>query len=609
MLGMPYMHRCSSFCLIVFALLLSHHAHAETWMEVTSPHFRVITDGSVSQGRDVARDFEQMRHVFAVQLNDPEIGAHVPLTILAASDEGTFKMLEPRTWKQTGGNLAGEFHHGWEKQFASVILSANVQGQVVVLHEYTHSVLHARAHWLPMWLDEGMAEFYGYTRFETARTLVGTPSQRMGMLHDASLIPVAEMLNPKDQARLLQDQRRANLFYAEAWAMVHYMEFGKDMQGGIKLNAFFAKLQGGEPQATAFSEVFGDTKAFDDALSQYVRAITFKAGVMPADPKIDSKTFAVRKLTLAEVEYELGSFQVGAREMQLGRVRIEKALALDPKLAGAHEELAFLLFHEGKDSEAIKEWQQAVELDPARARSVFALLMTGVPLRDQKPQQLLETQRALQHVLELTPGFAPAHVELGLVDWRLGRLQQAYNDVHKAETLEPWRAGYHVLGGRILLAGHQPALAAKSARYVAERWEGPDRNEAVDLWQSVPVAARGDGAPPLPDMPPGAAVQQGSLTELTCGTSPGAPTLITLQPDTPGAAPITFKAERFRVGFSDSFWWGEDHFSPCHHLAGHTAVIAYKPADKVLLDLEVRDDLPTPATQGASAPAALAATP
>jgi hypothetical protein len=49
------------------------------------------------------------------------------------------------------------------------------------------------------------------------------------------------------------------------------------------------------------------------------------------------------------------------------------------------------------------------------------------------------------------------------------------------------------------------------------------------------------------------------------------------------------------IGFSDTLWWGEDHFSSCYHLAGHAAVLAYKPQGPQgpeLVDLEVRDDLP-----------------
>ena len=219
--------------------------------------------------------------------------------------------------------------------------------------------------------------------------------------------------------------------------------------------------------------------------------------------------------------------------------------------------------------------------------------MMSAPLDTQGPQQLMATQVKLQHVLELSPDFAPAYVEMALVEWRLGQLQKAFNDVHKAEQLEPWRAGYHVLSGDILLAGHQAALAANASRYVAERWTGPDHDEAVDLWNEVPLKDRGDGVPLVPDLPMGAKVERGTLTELTCGTQPGTPMVLTLTPATAGAAPITFRSDgRFQVGFSDSFWWGEDHFATCHHLTGHTAIVAYKPEDQHLLQLEVRDDLP-----------------
>jgi hypothetical protein len=85
------------------------------------------------------------------------------------------------------------------------------------------------------------------------------------------------------------------------------------------------------------------------------------------------------------------------------------------------------------------------------------------------------------------------YVELSLVEWKLGLMQQANNDVHQAETLEPWRAGYHLLTGRILLRGNKPAVAANYAQYVATHWFGPDHDEAFDLWQAIPPEQRGDG--------------------------------------------------------------------------------------------------------------------
>jgi tetratricopeptide (TPR) repeat protein len=573
-------------------------ANAETtWTEVQSPHFRVLTDGSAQQGRDVAAQFEQMRHVFAIAFKDSDIRSGPPLTIVAARDAGTFKALEPHAWKATKGNLAGEFHRGWEKQFATVILDSwGDQKQIVVFHEYTHSVVHARAHWLPIWMDEGMAEFYAYTRFESGRTLVGAPSIRMQVLQNRALLPVSEMLDTEDEAKLIRDDIKAQMFYAEAWAMVHYMMFGKGMGHGEKLHAFFRKLQDGEPEKDAFKDVFGDPHAFETALDGYVRSFTLQAGVFPADEKVNAKSFPARPLTPAETEYELGTFQIGAHEAVLGRQRIEKAVALDSNLAGAQEELGFLDFREGKDEEAVKEWQRAVDLDPARSRSLFALAMSASPLAAQSVSQLQATKGALQHVIDLSPDFAPAYVEMGLVDWRLGQMTPAFKDVSTAERLEPWRAGYHILAGHILLAGNQPAAAARYARYVAERWAGPDHNEAVDLWNDIPASYRGEGSALSLEIPAGAKLERGTLTALTCGKAPGEPMVLTLTPDQPGEEPLTLQVNgRFSIGFSDSFWWGEDHFTTCHHLTGHAAVVAYRAEDKRLVDLEARDDLPAAA--------------
>jgi hypothetical protein len=52
-----------------------------------------------------------------------------------------------------------------------------------------------------------------------------------------------------------------------------------------------------------------------------------------------------------------------------------------------------------------------------------------------------------------------------------------------------------------------------------------------------------------------------------------------------------------RIGFSDTLWFGTDHFTLCHHLEGLRAIVEYKPStDKDLtgewLGLELREDLP-----------------
>lgn len=586
-------------------------AHAEpTWTEVRSPHFRVLTDGSGRDARLVAHEFEQMRYVFVLRFGNSKVESGAPLTIVAARDGNTLRELEPGLWKAEGDKIAGEFHRGWEKQFALVRLDEWSTGaREVVYHEYTHSILHANAHWLPTWLDEGMAEFYAYTRFQGDRIYIGAPTERYAVLNSEVLIPATEMLGVDQRSPYYHDDRKMQLFYAESWALVHFMTFGPGMDAGAKLEAFYKDIQDHPDQQAAFRAHFGDPRAFDNAFAQYVRRFTFTAGVLPPGPIENQKTYAERKLSPPETAYELGCFHIGAHDRKIGRALLEKALALDPKLAAAHEELGFLDFAAGNDKEATLQWEQALALDPSLPRTRFALAMSGTPLSRQTEAQLRETETAMQRVLASAPGYAPAYVELALVEWRLRHLQEAYNDVHKAEALEPWRAGYHILAGRILLAGNQPAIAANYSRYVALHWFGPDHNEAVDLWDALPSNARGSDAQLTPDFPSGVKTARGTLTALSCQDIPGGGRSVTatLQPEG-NAKPLTLVGGRqLRIGFSDTLWWGEDHFSPCYHLADHPAVVAYKAGSNELLDLEVRDDLPgtgappKPATETATA--------
>jgi hypothetical protein len=579
-------------CVACLALLRPSTAAAQTWREIQSPHFRVVTDGSEKDGRDVAKEFEQMRSVFSTLFKNPVLDTGAPLLIVAVHQQG-LQALAPVFWNQRD-KIAGQFFRGWERQFALVRLDNSSElNQAVVFHEYTHSILHANLHWMPTWLDEGLAEFYAYTRFEGDHIYIGPPSVRLSHIKSESLIPIPQMMTANSRT-FFNDKNRDDLFYGEAWAMVHYISYGKHMGNGAKLTSFVRLMELGTPQLEAFQQTFGDPEAFQQKLSNYISTFTFAAGVMREVRGPDPNSFTVKILTRAEADYDLGSFDIGAHDYASGNSLLQAAESADLTLAGPHEELGFLDWRAGQDSEARTEWQKAITDDPSSYRSAFALLMSGPPLKQQTPQQLQQTQHALEAINAKAPKFAPVFVELALIQWRQGQLNAAYNDSLAAEKLEPWRAEYHLLTGYILLQNHQPALAAAYARQVASRWPGSDHDEAVDLWNQVPPAMRGDGPPLTLALPPDSTLARGTILSTYCSKTTGL--TVVLQPAAPNTPSLNlFAAGPVENGFADTLWFGEDHYTPCYHLAGLPAVVAYKPsADGTakLLVFEVRDDLP-----------------
>ncbi len=599
---------CILFCLGFLGTVPCASAE-RPWTEVRSPHFRVLTNGDKLAARHLANEFEQMRYVFVSQFPQFRIQSGAPLTIFAARDEQTAKKLEPGIWKMKGSKPAGLFHHGWEKEYVMVRLDlTDASARSTVYHEYTHSVLHLNSHWLPLWLDEGMAEFYGYTRFEQHKIYIGSLTRNAGVLGDVP-IPIETLLEVNFYSPYYHDDDKVQMFYAESWAAVHYMIFGAGMEHGAKLNRFFALLQQGIGQRKAFQQVFGDFSSFDKGLDLYMRSLAFYATVIHDPPQIEEKKFTTCTLTMAETEAELAGYHLAHHDSITARPLVEKALKDDPKLGLAHEEMGFLLFEDGEDDKAGEEFSQAYALDGKLYLSLFAKTMLSPLAVSAAPADEAAFESALMKVVDLNSAFAPGYVQLARLAVRQGKDERAFSLSRRAEELEPSRAGYHLLTGQILLRMGKDAEAAETAVYVAKRWYGPDRDEAVELWDSIPLAKRPPGETIAYERPAGTRAVGGIVKSVSCGGQ-GKPWTLVLNHD---GKDLTFHTSGlFGFGFADTQWWGEDHVSTCRHFTGQRAVVTYRPAAGAsyageVAEVDVRDDLPGKAAD--SSPTRVAARP
>ena len=586
---------------ILFPILPSAAFGAEKpWLEVDSPHFRVLSNGSDHEARRIALEFEQMRATLVDRFPHGRIETGTPLITFAARDEETAMELAPwmRQSEKKGIYFAGYFQHHWEKQFALVRLDLDTpDNHQVVYHEYTHNVLHANFRWLPMWFDEGLAEFFANTRFESGKIYIGAPSPRYRVLQNRALIPLDKLIS----MRSYRDGDEAGMFYAESWALVHFLHFGPGMAGGQKLNEFEMQLQKGTEQKKAFEAVFGDLSAFDKAFNEYVHRFAFTAGVLNNPPAIDEKSFQSRRLSAAETNAQLGGYHLWSNRLDIARPLIEESLMDDPNLGLANENLGFLQFTEGKDQEAQAAFSKAYALDPNLYLSLYYKTMLSDIARSREASDLASFRDAMLSILKINPDFAPAYIELALLDLRQGDTSMALAAALKAEKSEPTRAGYHLLTGNILLRLGRGKEASDFARYVASRWTGSDHNEAAELWNLVPLAERITGEPVSVEGPKDAQRAEGEIRSVACGDKDHA---LEMTIDRGGES-LTFRSPKgFMSGFSDTIWYGADHFSACHHLAGIRAIVWYKPStDKSftgdIVEVEYRNDIPNAAESAA----------
>jgi Tfp pilus assembly protein PilF len=537
-----------------------------------------------------------MRSVFADRYPDFRLEGGAPLTIFAALDESTAKSLEPALWRSRGAKPAGVFHHAWEKEYVMVQLEAWKRGALeIVYHEYTHSILHLNLHWIPVWLDEGIANFYGYTRFKQHKIYIGAPPQKYKSLV-WPFIPVETLISVDQRSPFYRDEDKVYRFYTESWGLVHFLMIGPGMDRAKGLNQFASLLQQGIDQKKAFQQVFGDFKELDRALDAYLSNFAFRTGVLPESAPIDEKSFSSRTLTLAETEAELGGFHLWTHDLSAARRLVEQALKHEPGLGIAHEAMGFLDFSEGKDAEALDQFSQAFAADPTLSLSLFAKTMLSPVSTSDAPADLRVFHDSLEKVLAQNPQFGPAYVQLARLWLRKGDLTTALAVSRRAEQLEPMRAGYHLLSGQILLRMGKGTEAATFAKFVAQRWTGPDHDEAVELWNAVPAEQRPPGDDLSVSLPKDIESTEGLVKTVQCSAQDKGP-LLTINHD--GQSLNLRSSNNFAAGFSDTIWYGQDHFNLCHHLEGKRAIARYRPAPDgsytgELSEIEIRDDFPGP---------------
>jgi tetratricopeptide (TPR) repeat protein len=228
----------------------------------------------------------------------------------------------------------------------------------------------------------------------------------------------------------------------------------------------------------------------------------------------------------------------------------------------------------------------------------WAMMRYGRAITPEDVGRLVEL---LKRVRALNPAFAPAHIELSRAYLKLGQLENADAAAMRAAQLEPGRAGYHTYWALVKLARGDAANAARLARYVAERWYGTDRDQALEVWNAVAKSDAKAAVPALEvksDAPEGLQVE-GDIVSVKCEEKrpfdmelKNGERVLHLSPE---------EGKSFMVGFEDTIWYGSDHFSLCHHLIGRKAVVVYADSGTgkgAVKQIRVKDEMSEEGTAG-----------
>ncbi|MGB1873968.1 MAG: tetratricopeptide repeat protein [Akkermansiaceae bacterium] len=111
---------------------------------------------------------------------------------------------------------------------------------------------------------------------------------------------------------------------------------------------------------------------------------------------------------------------------------MQKAISLDQTSPRTHEYYAILLGQMGRPKEALTQLETASRLDPQNGHLLHLQALTHAELGD-----LAKTEQLLRQAIEISPGHAQAHKNLGLLLAGQNKLDAAINSLRQAEQLEP----------------------------------------------------------------------------------------------------------------------------------------------------------------------------
>jgi tetratricopeptide (TPR) repeat protein len=462
----------------------------ERWIEVKSPHFVVNSNASEKEARRIAEQFEIFRAVFQKALPKLRVDPGQPLIIVAAKNENTLKLLMPQFWAKKGSvHPTGYFVPGQDKHYVTLRLDTEGDNPYeVVYHEYVHLLVNLNFTFIPIWLNEGLAEYYANASISSKDVGLGKPSPaHLALLQERKLLPLEVLLNVNNNSPQYNEANTASVFYAESWALVHYMMLDNKTGHMKELAEFISQVQGGADPKEAFQKIFGSMKDFENKLERYTSQQTFYYVSLKAPTSVDVSAFTVRDLTPAEAAAVRGDFQVHMDLPSEAKASLAEAMQLDPKLVGPRESLGMLAFRQGNREEALKWFGEAVQLDSKNFLAHYYYAFLASQEGGLTSDRIAVAEQGLRKAIELNPNFAPAYS--GLAQFYVLRhehLDEALTLAKQATQLEPGTLTHHLAVANVLMAQGKYDEAQKLTQRVLEAAKTPqDRAAASQLLQGM----------------------------------------------------------------------------------------------------------------------------
>ncbi len=412
-----------------------------SWLQVQTPHFQIVSNASETDARRAAHQFEGMRSVFQRVFPDADLDTTSPVLVLAVQGKKDMQALEPMVYLGQGQlTLLGLFVAAPERNYVLVLLNApTTHPYGPIYHEYAHFVFSRRHEWMPLWLTEGIAEFYQYTEILDDKVRIGKGDPYIQAVLDRNpLLPLSTLFAVDPHSPYYHEQDKGSIFYAESWALTHYLKDKDGLDGAHRLNDFLELLQKNVDPTSAATQAFGDLDQLELDFRKYVATTQFAVTEISGSTEVDESSFVVRTLTQPQADTYRAEMLAHDERLNDARVLLDGVLRDDPSSATAREILGFIAYRQDYYDEARRWCQEALKLDANNylAHYFFAAASIRKGAADKASRTAIE--ESLRSTIRITPTFAPAYDALAMFYANSGaNFTEAHDLIEHAVQLEP----------------------------------------------------------------------------------------------------------------------------------------------------------------------------
>ena len=471
--------------LALFVLLtLPVFAQTDAWLQVRTPHFRIVSNAPEKEARRAAHQLEGMRYVFQRVFPDANLDTVEPMLVLAVQDKHALQALEPESYLGAGKlNLIGLFVSAPEKNYVLILLNApGAHPYAPIYHEYAHFVFSRTHQWMPLWLAEGIASYYQNTEILEDRVRLGKGDPYLqAAIERNQLLPLSTLFAVDQHSPYYHEEDKGSIFYAESWALTHYLKDKDAADGTHRLNDFLDLLQQNVDPNTAAAQAFGNLEQLELDLRKHAVTSDYALTEMSGTTEVDDSSFMVESLSQGQADIFRADFLAHVGRDSDARSLLQNVLHNDASDVRARELMGYVDYRDNRFDDARKWCQEALKLDPQSFAAHFyfaaASIRKGTP--DKASQAAVE--ESLRAAIKLNPSFALPYDALAMYFvQRATKLAEANDLIQSAVQLLPGAPEIRIDQAEVLSAMNKDAEALATAQLALKMAHTPEQVAAVE---------------------------------------------------------------------------------------------------------------------------------